>query len=246
MLRGSLGSYSKEDILARVRMALAEGVQQIWLTSEDLGAYGLDIGTNIAELLREIVVELEKYPRSMMRLGMTNPPYILQHAEEVAKILSHPQVFEFIHIPIQSGSNDVLRHMIREYTVEDFDRLETLDLIKRHQFPVINISQFYARPGTAAARIRPRLPGKVIKERSTEVTNLFMSYSLTDKLYDIGDLVDVWFDEVDEKRGQTVGHTKRYTKVIVPEVRTDLMGEKMRGRVEDNSSKWHVVVSLVE
>ncbi|KAF4733863.1 Threonylcarbamoyladenosine tRNA methylthiotransferase, partial [Perkinsus olseni] len=180
----------KEDILARVRMALAEGVQQIWLTSEDLGAYGLDIGTNIAELLREIVVELEKYPRSMMRLGMTNPPYILQHAEEVAKILSHPQVFEFIHIPIQSGSNDVLRHMIREYTVEDFDRLvgilrarvpnltvatdiicgfpteseenhqETLDLIKRHRFPVINISQFYARPGTAAARIRPRLPGK--------------------------------------------------------------------------------------
>ncbi|KAF4705819.1 Threonylcarbamoyladenosine tRNA methylthiotransferase, partial [Perkinsus olseni] len=72
------------------------------------------------------------------------------------------------------------------------------------------------------------LPGKVIKERSTEVTNLFMSYSLTDKLYDIGELVDVWFDEVDEKRGQTVGHTKRYTKVIVPEVRTDLMGEKMR------------------
>ncbi|EER08714.1 2-methylthioadenine synthetase, putative [Perkinsus marinus ATCC 50983] len=274
--RGSLGSYSKEDIIARVRTALAEGVQQIWLTSEDLGAYGLDIGTNVAELLREIVGELEKYPDSMMRLGMTNPPYILQHAEEVAKILTHPQVFEFIHIPIQSGSNDVLRHMIREYTVEDFDRLvgilrarvpnltvatdvicgfpteseenhrETLELIKRHRFPVINISQFYARPGTAAARIRPRLPGKVIKERSTEVTNLFMSYSLTDSLYDIGEVVEVWYDEVDEGRGQTVGHTKRYTKAVLLGIHKGVLGKKMRARVEDNSSKWHVVVSLVE
>merc|ERR1719336_2822958 len=52
--RGDLGSYPVEDIVGRVRAVMAEGVKEIWLTSEDVGAYGLDINTNIAELLDEI------------------------------------------------------------------------------------------------------------------------------------------------------------------------------------------------
>jgi threonylcarbamoyladenosine tRNA methylthiotransferase CDKAL1 len=52
---------------------------EIWLTSEDTGAYGKDIGTNIVELLWKIV---EHIPEGcMLRIGMTNPPYILEHLE---------------------------------------------------------------------------------------------------------------------------------------------------------------------
>jgi len=43
----------------------------------------------------------------MLRVGMTNPPYILQHLEEMAKILRHPQVYSYLHIPVQSGSDEV-------------------------------------------------------------------------------------------------------------------------------------------
>lgn len=56
-----------------------EGVSEIWLTSEDTGAYGIDIGVTIVELLDQLV---EVIPEGcMMRIGMTNPPYILDHLE---------------------------------------------------------------------------------------------------------------------------------------------------------------------
>jgi len=58
---------------------LTEGVVELWLTSEDLGAYGHDIGMTLPELLWQLV---DVIPHgAMMRLGMTNPPYILKHLE---------------------------------------------------------------------------------------------------------------------------------------------------------------------
>lgn len=52
---------------------------------------------------------------------MTNPPYIMEHLEKMAKILNHPNVYAFLHLPVQSGSNQVLDKMNREYKVEDFN-----------------------------------------------------------------------------------------------------------------------------
>lgn len=64
-----------------------EGVCEIWLTSEDTGAYGRDIGTDLPTLLWRLV---EVIPEgAMLRLGMTNPPYILEHLE-VCTVHGHP------------------------------------------------------------------------------------------------------------------------------------------------------------
>lgn len=64
-------------------LLLTEGVCEIWLTSEDTGAYGRDIGTDLPTLLWKLV---EVIPEgSMLRLGMTNPPYILEHLEVRSK-----------------------------------------------------------------------------------------------------------------------------------------------------------------
>ena len=57
--------------------SIDEGVKEIWITSEDTGAYGRDIGTNIAELLELLVSHLP--PEIRMRIGMTNPPYMIEH-----------------------------------------------------------------------------------------------------------------------------------------------------------------------
>jgi threonylcarbamoyladenosine tRNA methylthiotransferase CDKAL1 len=66
--RGSLTSYTREQVVDRVRQSVAEGVKEIRLTSEDAGAYGRDIGTNIAALLRDV---LEAVPDGVMvKLGM--------------------------------------------------------------------------------------------------------------------------------------------------------------------------------
>ena len=59
----------------------------------------------------------------MLRVGMTNPPYILEHLAVVAQVLRHPKVYAFLHVPVQAGSNRVLVAMNREYTVEEYMRV---------------------------------------------------------------------------------------------------------------------------
>jgi len=262
--RGKLNSYPSEDIVKRARTAAMEGVKEVWLTSEDTGAYGLDIGQSIAGLLQQVADTMLELG-VMVKLGMTNPPFMLAHIDAVAEVLLRPNVFEFIHIPVQSGSDQVLRAMVREYTTADFRRLvdglrarvpnltvatdvicgfptegetdhkETLQLVRDYHFPVLNISQYYPRPGTAAARLR-KLPGDVVKRRSTEVTNLFGSYQTYDGI--VGQVVKVWFCESDEQRGQTIGHTKSYCKVVV--VRDDaLVGTACMVQIH-RATKWHV------
>jgi len=68
-----------EEILARAQQSFEEGVCELWLTSEDTGTYGRDINTTLPELLWKLV---DVIPHGcMMRIGMTNPPYILEHLE---------------------------------------------------------------------------------------------------------------------------------------------------------------------
>ena len=120
--RGDLKSYPVAEIVARVKAAAAEGVSEVWLSSEDTGAYGIDIGTDVGELLRAVCDALPPGGGTMLRLGMTNPPYILEHLDAIAEAMLHPCVFEFLHLPVQSGSNAVLERMNREYTAEEFER----------------------------------------------------------------------------------------------------------------------------
>lgn len=69
---------------------------------------GRDIGVSLPILLKAIVAELPPNGSTMLRVGMTNPPYILEHLKEMADILRHPSVYSFLHVPVQSGSDAVL------------------------------------------------------------------------------------------------------------------------------------------
>lgn len=119
--RGDLTSYPPEEIVARAVQAFKEGVCEIWLTSEDTGTYGRDIGTSLPELLWKLN---EVIPDGcMLRVGMTNPPYILEHLEEMGKIFHSPRIYSFLHVPVQSGSDSVLGEMKREYCRKDFENV---------------------------------------------------------------------------------------------------------------------------
>ncbi len=91
---------------------------EVWLTSEDLGAYGHDIDVTLPDLLWQLIAVVPE--GCMVRLGMTNPPYIMEHLEEMAKILAQDRVYAFLHVPVQSGSDAVLGDMRREYSAADF------------------------------------------------------------------------------------------------------------------------------
>jgi len=69
---------------------------------------GRDISTNLPNLLNAIVAELPVDQSTMLRIGMTNPPFILEHLKEIAAVLRHPCVYSFLHVPVQSRSDSVL------------------------------------------------------------------------------------------------------------------------------------------
>lgn len=114
-----MGSYDPKLLVKRVTDVIADpAVREIWLSSEDTGAYGRDLGSNIADLLDAVVSVLPTDGRTMLRLGMTNPPFILEHLSSIGRILQHPFVYAYLHVPVQCGSDRVLERMKREYTVQ--------------------------------------------------------------------------------------------------------------------------------
>ncbi|XP_071548928.1 threonylcarbamoyladenosine tRNA methylthiotransferase [Panulirus ornatus] len=103
--RGELGSYTIEDIVARAKQSFSEGVCEVWLTSEDTGAYGRDIGVSLPELLWELVEVIPEGCR--LRLGMTNPPYILDHLEvNIGDGSVYPLLF--IHLTVWQSLSHVI------------------------------------------------------------------------------------------------------------------------------------------
>mmetsp|Transcript_2227 Transcript_2227/g.3815 ORF Transcript_2227/g.3815 Transcript_2227/m.3815 type:complete len:556 (-) Transcript_2227:7-1674(-) len=262
LARGQVVSYPIEEIVARAKLAAEEGVRYIELASEDMGAYGVDIGTNIAELLLRLSDSLP--PGVMLRTGMTNPPYMLQHIDGIIEALQRPNVFTFMHIPVQSGSDAVLHSMRREYTVAQFshlvDRLQaampeiyiltdiicgfpaeseedwqaTMALVKKYRFPAIYSSRFFARTGTPAMKMKQLNP-KVIKARYQELVEF--TQSLSEKNSQLqGREERVWFTSTEPTRGQTVGRTKGYVKVVVE--RDDLLlGRSALVKIERTSVK---------
>jgi len=87
--------------------------------------------------------------------------------------------------------------------------------VQKYQFPVVNISQFYPRPGTAAAKM-DKLPTHTVKERSSRLTKVFHSIDKFGRM--VGREYRVWFNEKETSKGiiLLVGHTKNYVKVVLP------------------------------
>ncbi|GAB2217533.1 hypothetical protein Droror1_Dr00000730 [Drosera rotundifolia] len=269
--RGHLGSYNVDSLVGRVRTVIHEGVKEIWLSSEDTGAYGRDIGVNLPILLNAIVAELPSTGSTMLRIGMTNPPYILEHLKEIADVMCHPCVYSFLHVPVQSGSDAVLSAMNREYTVKEFrtvvdtltelvsgmqiatdiicgfpgetdeDFSQTVELIKDYKFSQVHISQFYPRPGTPAARMK-KVPSAAVKKRSRELTAVFESFTPYDGME--GQVERIWITDVAADGVHLVGHTKGYVQVLVagPE---SLLGNSAVVRIT-SVGRWSVFGEVIE
>lgn len=197
--RGELRSYPIGCIVAETKKLVEDGCKEIWLTSEDNSAYGLDTGTNLAELLKGVCAIGGDFK---IRVGMMNPTYVKEEKllNELIVAYKDEKVQKFLHLPVQSGSNNILRLMKRGYSVADFEKIveqfrkeipeiyistdiivgfpgesekdfeATLELVKKIKPDKVNISKFGARPGTEAAKMR-QLPVETINERSRKLHN---------------------------------------------------------------------------
>ncbi len=208
LAKGSLFSYPEERILQNVESDLKSGVKEIWITSQDNAAYGLDFGERkIPKLLREILSLPGKF---QVRLGMMNPNNVLPILPELIEIYKHKKMKKFLHLPVQSGSDKILKKMNRKYKVKDFLKIinkfreeipflvlstdiivgfpgeseadfeKSLKLIEEIKPQQLNISRYWAMKGTRAANLK-QIPVKIAKERARKIQSLFLEIKGTNK-----------------------------------------------------------------
>ncbi|AKG90951.1 MiaB-like tRNA modifying enzyme-type [Geoglobus ahangari] len=238
--RGRLRSFSVESIVREVEVAVKAGYREIQLTSQDTGAYGLDRGENLADLL-ERIAGIEGDFR--VRVGMMNPQHAVAILDDLINAFSSEKIYKFLHIPVQSGDNRVLEDMRRGHTVEDYEHVveefrrsfddvvvstdiivgfptETeesfwmsYELIERMRPDIVNITRFSPRKGTPAYRLRD-MPDWIKKERSRKLTELTRRIGLENNLKFVGKSARVLVTKAG-KNGTLLSRTDSYRPVIV-------------------------------
>ncbi len=118
--RGRLKSFGAEEILGQVRASARGGVPEIQLTAQDVSSWGRDTKESFPDLLRSIG---NNAGGSMVRVGMMNPATILGMLDELVDSFKSETIFKFAHIPVQSGSDEILARMKRGYAAADFERI---------------------------------------------------------------------------------------------------------------------------
>jgi MiaB-like tRNA modifying enzyme len=178
--RGQLRSYTVKEITERVKKDLAAGAKEFWITSQDTACYGRDIGTNLAALLKDLGDVEGDFK---VRVGMMTPNMLTDILDDLVDAFRNEKVFKFVHLPVQSGDDHVLKLMRRFYTVQDFKEIvdafrdafpeatfatdvicgfpgetqeafkNTLTLLGEVKPDIVNVSKFFARPRTTAAEM---------------------------------------------------------------------------------------------
>jgi MiaB-like tRNA modifying enzyme len=222
LVKGNLFSYPQIKIIENIKHDLQAGCKEIWLTSQDNAIYGLDRKKHeLPELLKKITATKSKF---FIRIGMMNPSSLLSIADEMIKIYKNDKVFKFLHIPIQSGSDKVLREMNRRYKVKDFinivkkfrkafpditistdiivgyptetvnDFKKTLALVKDIKPDIINISKFWPMTGTKAAKMK-QLPPDEVKNRAVILMKIHNDIAIAKNEKLIGNITKAIVDE---------------------------------------------------
>ena len=253
--KGDLTSYRLGDIVRQVQTEIKDGCKEIWLTSTDNGCYGFDIGTDLPSLINAVSEIPEKF---MIRVGMMNPMYMPRIKNNLIESFESEKVFKFLHIPVQSGSDQVLHDMKRGHTsatykeivqkarerFENFtistdvivgfpsetkeDFQKTVELLDETKPDVVNLSRYSARPGTEAAEWE-QIDMEEVKKRSKLIFEQINKISLSNNEKWIGWKGDVLFDEKTEEGIK--GRNYAYKPIFVPE--NVEIGQSMKVKITD-------------
>jgi threonylcarbamoyladenosine tRNA methylthiotransferase MtaB len=193
LARGEERSRPLADVVDEVNRLASEGVKEIVLTGVHLGGYGSDRGSGLAELVRAVLADTE-VPR--LRLGSLEPWDL---PPGIWELFADPRLMPHLHLPLQSGSDAVLRRMARRCRTDEFARLarearaavpdfnltsdiivgfpgetdeewrQTVDYVAAVGFGHLHIFSYSARAGTKAAGLPDQVSAEIKKARSREM-----------------------------------------------------------------------------
>ena len=263
--RGRLKSKPVNDIKKEIEIALKNGAKEILLTAQDTGCYGLDINTNIVNLLKEII----KLPGEFrIRLGMANPQHLIKFYKELAEVYKNKKMYKFLHIPIQAGDNKTLKRMNRYYTIKKIETIinyfreihptitiatdvivgfpeetdeefeNTIKFIKKIKPPLINISRFGKRKGIEANALKD-IHGQVKKERSRVLAIVAKEVARKNSAIFVGQYKQILINEKGEGKAEFLGKTEEYLPVVIKAEKTKVkLGDIVKLKIKSSKEYY--------
>lgn len=246
--RGKERSRRIGEILQEVQWLVEDGVKEIHLIGQNVTAYGKDLGDVKFYELLYAVANIDGVERIRFTTGH---PRDLD--EDTIKAMAEiPQVCEYLHLPIQAGSDKILKAMDRGYTQKEYlhkiellkkyipnialstdiivgfpgetyeDYLETIKVLKEVEYDQVFAFKYSPRPGTPAAEIQMTEKPETVSKWLNDLINLQKDISFKKNREYENKIVEVLVEE--EKDGKFVGRT-RTNKLVHFESRHNLLGE---------------------
>ncbi|MCI5675703.1 MAG: tRNA (N6-isopentenyl adenosine(37)-C2)-methylthiotransferase MiaB [Ezakiella sp.] len=256
--RGRERSRLQKDIVDEVKYLTNDGVKEIMLLGQNVNSYGkaLKDGTNFAGLLKELnsIRELKR-----IRFMTPHPRDITDEFLECYGELD--RLMPQLHLPVQSGSDKVLKDMNRHYDTDKYYKIvekarkirpdisfstdiivgypteteedfeDTLDLVKNVKFDTSFTFIFSPRPHTPAANLKP-LPDEIVKDRFNRLTEIMNQIQYDNQIDTIGKNFEVLYESYDAK-ANTIEGRNEYGRLVVASGNKDDIGKIITTRINN-------------
>ncbi|MHA1379946.1 MAG: tRNA (N(6)-L-threonylcarbamoyladenosine(37)-C(2))-methylthiotransferase [Candidatus Helarchaeota archaeon] len=253
---GDFLAYPHPQIKKEIMDLLKSGCKEIWITAQDTALYRYD-DLDLADLINEITKIKSRFN---IRIGMMNPKSVIPILQKLTEVYSQPNLYKFLHLPLQSGDNDILAVMNRNYTIEDFLKIvrefrnkfplltlstdliigfpgetevqfkNSLKLLEKIKPDIVNISRFGRRPKTKAKKMNNQIPPDIIKKRSKIATDLVNQLTLERNKKWINWEGEVLVSEK-SKYGDWIGRNYAYKPVVIKSSK-NLLGKFIKIHVD--------------
>ena len=262
-VRGRERSRTPEDILAEVRKLAADGVKEVMLLGQNVNSYGknLDNPVSFAELLR-MVNEVEGIERIRF---MTSHPKDL--SDELIKAMAEcDKVCKYLHLPVQSGSSEILRQMNRHYTKESYmeivrkareampditlstdiivgfpgeteeDFQKTLDVIREARYSTAFTFIYSKRTGTPAAVMENQVPEDVVSDRFNRMLDVLNPIVHEVHEEQVGKVMTVFAEEVSKQNSSILTGRADNNMLVHFPGTEDMIGQMVSVKIIDNKT----------
>ena len=257
--RGKQRSRRFEDIINEVESLKKNGYKEVTLLGQNVNAYGKDLGLDydMSDLLEGVA-----------NTGIERVRFVTSHpwdfTDKMIEVIGkYPNIMPYIHLPLQSGSDRILKLMGRKYTKESYlelfdkikktvpnasittdiivgfpgeteeDFLETLDVVNRCKYDSAFTFIFSPREGTPAAKMKDDTPLSVKEERLHRLNEAVNKYALEANQKYLGKVVSVLLENVSEKDEGMLAGYTDTMKLVNVKAPKDMLGKIVDVKITD-------------
>ena len=256
--RGKQRSRRLKDIINEVKSLKDKGYKEVTLLGQNVNAYGKDLNADYD--MSDLLEEVAKTNIERVRFVTSHPWDFTDKMIEI--IGKYPNIMPYIHLPLQSGSDRILKLMGRRYTKESylklFDKIkktvpnasittdiivgfpgetledfkETLDVVNKCMYDSAFTFIFSPREGTPAAKMKDDTPLSVKEERLHELNELVNKYALEANQKYLNKIVPVLLEEESDKKGKLAGYTDTM-KLVNVKAPKEMLGKIVDVKITD-------------